>query len=230
MEPREDYAVEYVEMLLRRYVEITGCNSTEFVSGKGKRKSTEQKHYQKLQGYLERLKNYSERIQLCGEERNSYSKTDHDATFLRMKKDYMGNDQLLPGYNLQMAICDEYIAAIDVKRFASDMDCFIPLMEKFKSIYGHYPKYPVADAGYGSYNNYLFCEKNGMEKYMKFTLYEKTVKAKNTEPIRSVRLTSVVMMTEISSVRMAESSFSKNSSYKRKQIRAYGRNLCMRRL
>jgi len=188
METREEYAVEYVESLLERYIEMTGCSCDGFVSGKGKRKTTEQKHYQELQGYLNRLKKYSERIQICGEERNSYSKTDHDATFLRMKKDYMGNDRLLPGYNMQMAICDEYIAAVDVKRFASDMDCFIPLMEKFKSIYGHYPKYPVADAGYGSYNNYLFCEKNGMEKYMKFTMYEKNVKSEQyrTNPFRAV--------------------------------------------
>ena len=175
MEPREEYAVEYVELLLRQYTELTGCNCTNFVHGSGKRKTTEQRHYEELQGYLKRLKHYSERIEICGEERNSYSKTDHDATFLRMKKDYMGNDQLLPGYNMQMAICDEYIAAVDVKRFASDMDCFIPLMEKYKSLYGRYPKYPVADAGYGSYNNYLYCEQNGMEKFMKFTMYDKTV-------------------------------------------------------
>ena len=61
----------------------------------------------------------------------SYSKTDHDATFMRLKRDYMGNDQLLPAYNLQAAICDEYIAVIDVKPYASDMECFVPLMEKF---------------------------------------------------------------------------------------------------
>lgn len=79
--------------------------------------------------YLERLKSYAYHIETCGEERNSYSKTDHDATFMRLKRDYMGNDQLLPAYNLQAAICDEYIAVIDVKPYASDMECFVPLME-----------------------------------------------------------------------------------------------------
>ena len=188
MEPREEYAVEYIELLLDRYIQLTGCNSNSFVRGKGHKKSTEQKHYEELLGYLTRLKNYSEQIHICGDERNSYSKSDRDATFMRMKKDYMGNDQLLPGYNMQMAICDEYIAAVDVKRYASDMDCFIPLMEKFKNIYGHYPMYPVADAGYGSYNNYLFCEEHGMEKYMKFTMYEKTVNSEKyrTDPFRAV--------------------------------------------
>lgn len=92
---------------------------------------------------------------------------------MRIKTDYMGNDQLLPAYNLQAAICDEYIAVVDVKQYASDMECFVPLMEKFNQTYGHYPKYPVADAGYGSYNNYIYCEEHGMEKYMKFTMFKK---------------------------------------------------------
>lgn len=122
------------------------------------------------------MKKYAKHIRICGEERNSYSKTDTDATFMRMKKDYMGNDQLLPGYNIQMGICDEYIAVYDVKQYTSDMDCFQPLMEKFRQTYNKYPEYPVADAGYGSFNNYLYCEGHGMKKYMKFTMFEKETK------------------------------------------------------
>jgi len=100
----------------------------------------------------------------------------------------MGNDQLLPAYNVQIAVCDEYIAVVDAKPYASDTDCFVPLMEKFNTIYGHYPKYPVADAGYGSYNNYLYCEEHGMEKYMKFTMFEKETKDKkyHSNPYRAV--------------------------------------------
>ena len=141
-----------------------------------------------LQGYLERLKAYAKHIEICGESRNSYAKTDHDATFMRIKRDYMGNDQLLPAYNMQVAVCDEYIAVIDAKPYASDMECFIPLMEKFKETYGHYPKYPVADAGYGSYNNYLYCEEHGMEKFMKFTMFEKETKNEkyHNNPYRAV--------------------------------------------
>lgn len=90
-----------------------------------------QKQYETLYGYCERLKNYARHIEICGESRNSYSKTDNDATFMRVKSDYMGNDQLLPAYNLQAAVCDEYIAVIDAKPYASDMECFVPLMEKY---------------------------------------------------------------------------------------------------
>ena len=161
LEKREEYAIEYIEEMLAAYTTATNLDISKFVSGIGHRKSLHQKQYQEMQGYLERLKNYAAHIEICGESRNSYSKTDHGATFMRIKRDYMGNDQLLPAYNMQAAICDEYIAVIDAKPYASDMECFVPLMEKFKATYGHYPKYPVADAGYGSYNNYLYCEEHG---------------------------------------------------------------------
>lgn len=187
-EEREEYAVEYVEQLLSNYKAIMNLNPAEFITGRGHRKTPEQRIFQQIESYLERLKRYAMSIEICGEERNSYSKTDHDAAFMRVKNDYMGNGQLLPSYNMQIGICDEYIAVVDAKQYASDMECFAPLMDKFSSIYGHYPKYPVADAGYGSYNNYLFCEEHGMEKFMKFTMFEKETKdAKYREnPYRAV--------------------------------------------
>lgn len=188
LEKRNEYAIDYVTELLESYKTATGLDMIKFVSGTGHRKSMEQRQYQEMQIFLERLKSYAKHIEICGDERNSYSKTDYDATFMRIKRDYMGNDQLLPAYNLQAAICDEYIAAVDVKPYASDMECFVPLMEKFNSIYGHYPKYPVADAGYGSYNNYLYCEEHGMEKFMKFTMFKKetTDKKYHNDPYRAV--------------------------------------------
>ncbi len=188
LEKRTEYAIDYVCELLEQYTTATNLDISSFVYGPGHRKSICQKQYQEMQGYLERLKTYAKHIEICGDERNSYSKTDHDATFMRLKRDYMGNDQLLPAYNLQAAVCDEYIAVIDVKQYASDMDCFVPLMEKFNQIYGHYPTYPVADAGYGSYNNYLYCEKHGMKKYMKFTMFKKetTDKKYQQDPYRAV--------------------------------------------
>ena len=176
LEKREEYAVEYVWEMLSAYQSATGLDVTKFVLGIGHRKGIHQKQYEELHGYRERLKTYARHIEICGEARNSYSKTDHDATFMRIKSDYMGNDQLLPAYNMQAAVCDEYIAVVDAKPYTSDTDCFVPLMEKIRATYGHYPKYPVADAGYGSYNNYLYCEGHGMEKYMKFTMFEKETK------------------------------------------------------
>ena len=170
---RQEYSVEYVEFILSEYEKLMSVDTSTFVYGSGKRKTSVQKHYEKLADYLDRLKKYAKHIKTCGDSRNSYSKTDNDATFMRNKRDYMGNDQLLPAYNVQLGICDEYIAVMDVQQFTSDMDCFIPLMEKFHKTYGFYPQYPVADAGYGSYNNYLFCQQKGMKKFMKFTMFNK---------------------------------------------------------
>ena len=170
---RKEYTIEYVEYILNQYQKLKKIDTSSFVYGSGKRKNIEQKHYEKLKDYLKKLKSYAHHIKVCGGSRNSYSKTDNDATFMRIKRDYMGNDQLLPAYNVQLGICDQYIAIMDMKQYASDMECFVPLMEKFNTTYGFYPQYPVADAGYGSYNNYLFCEQKGMEKYMKFTMFKK---------------------------------------------------------
>jgi hypothetical protein len=141
-----------------------------------------------LLNYRNKLNEYVEKLTICGEDRNSYSKTDKSATFMRIKRDYMGNDQLLPAYNVQIGVADEYIAVVDVNHYRSDMDCFIPLMNKFKEMYGFYPKYPTADAGYGSYNNYIFCEEHKMEKYMKFPMYKKETKDKeyHENPFRVV--------------------------------------------
>ena len=173
---RTEYAIEYMEQIIGQYIHLFDLRPETVVRGRGHHKTTEQRYYEKLVEYTERLKKYADHIRICGQARNSYSKTDHDATFMRMKKDYMGNDQLLPGYNIQLGICDEYISVFDIKQYASDMDCFQPLMEKFHKIYGKYPEYPVADAGYGSFNNYLYCEEHGMKKYMKFTMFEKETK------------------------------------------------------
>ena len=188
LEKHTEYAIDYVAGLLLSYKKATYLDESTFVSGSGHRKSIYQRQYQEMQRYLERLKAYAKHIKICGEERNSYSKTDHDATFMRLKRDYMGNDQLLPAYNLQAAVCEEYIAVVDVKPYASDMECFVPLMKKFNQLYGHYPTYPVADAGYGSYNNYLFCEEHGMEKYMKFTMFKKETSNRKyqCDPYRAV--------------------------------------------
>lgn len=185
---REEYAIEYLEEILTQFISLTGFDLQTVVRGRGHRKSTEQRLYDKLSEYTEKLKKYAEHIRICGEDRNSYSKTDHDATFMRMKRDYMGNDQLLPGYNIQLGVCDEFIAVYDVRQYASDMDCFQPLMEKFNRQYGRYPEYPVADAGYGSFNNYLYCEEHGMEKYMKFTMFKKETEDEKyrDDPYRAV--------------------------------------------
>lgn len=171
-----EYVPDYLNEIVEQLVLLWELDTSTFVYGSGKRKSKEQRHYEHLTTFCQKLQEYIQKIEICGPNRNSYSKTDNSATFMRIKTDYMGNDQLLPAYNVQIGVADEYIAVVDVNHYRSDMDCFVPLMEHFKQTYGFYPKYPVADAGYGSYNNYIFCEQNGIEKYMKFPMFKKETK------------------------------------------------------
>ena len=188
IETGTEYTPEQLEELAERYAELAKLDCTQFKHGRGHHKTNQQRHYEKLVVYAKKLGEYTEKLRICGPDRNSYSKTDHDATFMRMKCDYMGNDQLLPGYNIQIAVADEYIAAVDVQQYRSDMDCFIPLMEKFRKLYGFYPRYPIADAGYGSYNNYIYCQEHGMEKFMKFPMYKKETEDQKyrNNPFRAV--------------------------------------------
>lgn len=104
-----------MEEILSKFASLTEFDPETSVRGRGHRKTVEQKFYDNLSEYIEKLKKYAMHIELCGEHRNSYSKTDKDATFMRMKRDYMGNDQLLPGYNIQLGVCDGYIAVCDVQ-------------------------------------------------------------------------------------------------------------------
>lgn len=183
-----EYVPDYLREVLEKCAMLWQIDENTFVYGKGHHKSPEQRMYEKLREYADKLEEYIEKIDTCGTERNSYSKTDKSATFMRIKTDYMGNDQLLPAYNVQIGVADEYIAVVDVNHYRSDMDCFVPLMEQFRKTYGFYPKYPVADAGYGSYNNYIYCEQHGMEKYMKFTMFKKETEDKryHNDPFRAV--------------------------------------------
>ncbi len=188
IETNTEYSPEQLDEVTARYAEAVGVDPNALARGRGHHKRPEQRHYERLLYYAGKLREYVEKLKICGSERGSYSKTDRGATFMRVKRDYMGNDQLLPAYNVQIAVADEYIVAVKALQYRSDMDCFIPLMEEFHKLYGFYPKYPVADAGYGSFNNYLYCQEHGMEKYMKFPMYEKETKDKKyrEDPFRAV--------------------------------------------
>ena len=75
----------------QKYSEVWQLDKAKFVYGRGHRKTAQQRHYEKPLEYGAKLEEYVEKLQTCGEGRNSYSKTDHSATFMRVKKDYMGN-------------------------------------------------------------------------------------------------------------------------------------------
>lgn len=134
-----------------------------FVQGKGKRKPPIQKAIETVDGYIARQKQFYDYNHSFGE-RNSFSKTDRDATFMRMKDDHMKNGQLKPGYNVTMAVDAEYIVCARLSPERNDTSTFIPIMERLRAL--GYIK-PVADAGFESEENYSWCEHNGQLAFIK---------------------------------------------------------------
>ena len=120
---------------------------------------------------LPRKQKYEEQKQLFGD-RNSFSKTDTDATFMRMKEDHMKNGQLKPGYNVQIGTENQFIVGFSLHQRAGDPGCFIPHMNVLEKYSRPKPTSIIADSGYGSEENYAFCENEHMEAFIKYTTFD----------------------------------------------------------
>ena len=121
---------------------------------------------------LPKLMEYEEHLENLGE-RNSYSKTDKDATFMRMKEDHMGNGQLKPAYNLQMSTENTFITNFGIYQNPGDTTTFKDHLNSFYEKFGKYPDRSIADAGYGSLENYDFLEEKKIENFVKFNYFHK---------------------------------------------------------
>ena len=172
--------MKHVKKLRKKLYALKQSENVVFVHGIGKRKTPLQKSIETLEDYLCKLKEYNQKIYICGE-RNSYSKTDHDATFMRMKEDAMGNGQLKPAYNLQHGVDAEYITWLTIGPQPTDTTTLIPFLKEAEEHLKFKYKNITADAGYESEENYLFLESNGQISYIKPANYEisQTRKYKN---------------------------------------------------
>ncbi|WP_394239605.1 IS1182 family transposase [Niallia oryzisoli] len=119
---------------------------------RGERKYPKQVRKQ-LFDYILRTEKYLRDFEIFGT-RNSYSKTDNDATFMRMKDDYMKNGQLKAGYNVQVATEGQYALAYSLFSNPTDTRTLIPFLDEIEQRYFELPEHIVADAGYGSEQNY----------------------------------------------------------------------------
>jgi len=164
---------------LRDYNEKNGVI---FVHGRGKRKTKSQKHYEICRRFLDRQLLYDLHNSRFND-RNSYSKTDVDATFMRMKDDHMRNAQLKPGYNIQLAVDSEYIVGVDVFQDRNDAWTLTPMLEKLESHMNF--RYPsvTADAGYESEEAYDFLAERNQTAYIKPQIYERQKRRKFKEDI-----------------------------------------------
>lgn len=161
-----------VELMIKTLSSLMNKLGIERVHGKGKHKTPMQKSLEKLEKYQSKMEQY-EYYNSLFDGRNSFSKTDKDATFMRMKEDHMRNGQLKPGYNIQTAVAGEYIVGIDISSERSDVNTLIPFLKRFNKLERFVLKNIICDAGYESEENYLYLKTHNLVSYIKPANYEK---------------------------------------------------------
>lgn len=118
------------------------------------------------------LRKYQMQESILGQ-RGSYSKTDPDATFMRMKDDHMGNGQLKAGYNVQWSTQEQFILHYSLHQDTTDTRTLIPHYRQMKAQLGQLPQAAVADAGYGSQQNYEYLESEQVEAFVKYNYFHR---------------------------------------------------------
>ena len=159
-----------LQMNLVRIAEGEGIS---FGYEKRQKKSEIQILYEELENCGSRLMKYKECFEIMGKDRNSYSKTDLEATFMRMKEDHMLNGQLKPAYNVQIAVENYFIIHGYVSNDRTDYNTLIPVIRKHIDRFGEILKEVTADSGYCSEKNLLFLKEHGIESYIKLQDHEK---------------------------------------------------------
>lgn len=127
-----------------------------------------------LLGYLLKAIEYEEKESICGPGRNSYYKTDHDATAMCLKQDYYSGlgSNMHAAYSVQLMVSSGMIVTYLVSQERADMNDFIAAVDKFHAMYGTYPDRIGADAGYGCTANYRYCSANGIKAFIKYGTWE----------------------------------------------------------
>ncbi len=152
---------------------IAENENIEFNYGKGQKRLKLQKLYEDIEEASKRLLKYKDHFVKMGEDRNSYSKTDIEATFMRMKDDHMRNGQLKAAYNVQIAVENYFIVHSHISNDRTDYNTLIPVLEKHNKFFSHHVCEVTADSGYSSEKNLLFLKENEIKSYIKLQAHEK---------------------------------------------------------
>lgn len=157
-------------LILKKYCLDNNIDVNNIPNGRGKRLTIEQKNYKKGYEYLVKLIEYEEKEKICGENRNSYFKTDYDATAMVLKEDYYSklSHDFHAGYNVQVLVSSLLILMYGVFQDRSDFKTFIPMNDLYNKYYNEYPKNECDDAGYGNYKNYKYMSEHNIMNYVKF--------------------------------------------------------------
>ncbi len=175
LELEESMLQEITELIEEEVEKLTEDIKENPVKGPDHRKQTRRrlkKHHRKVsQDFLPRKRKYKKQFETFNG-RNSYSKTDTDATFMRMKDDHMMNGQLKAGYNIQIGTENQFVLHYDIFPNPTDTQTLQPFIESFP----HRPKRIVADAGYGSEENLTYLDENQIEHLIKYNRFDKEQK------------------------------------------------------
>ncbi len=169
--------------LLKEYAVSNNIDIYNIPSGRGKKLTKEQKYCKLGYQYLNKLLEYEEKERICGENRNSYYKTDKDATAMVLKEDYyskLSND-FHAGYNVQVLVSNLLIMMYGVFQDRSDYHTFIPMNDLYFKYYGKYPKNECDDSGYGIYINYKYMREHNIGNYVKFQTWKGEASGKNPQ-------------------------------------------------
>lgn len=182
---KDKIRMHHLKKLLKKLKKIAIEEGIIFVYGRGKRKTSIQKSIEKICDYINRLKKYTKDLYIMGE-RNSYSKTDKDATFMRMKEDHMKNGQLKPAYNIQIGVDSEYVVWVNSGSQPTDTTTLIPFLKSIEEYTNFKYHKIIADAGYESEENYVFLENNNQLSFIKPSNYEVSKTRKYKDDIARV--------------------------------------------
>ena len=167
----EHLSSEFLAKIASDWTEEAQKQGIPFVHGSGCHKTQRQRDIETVSAYSERQAKY-EANNATFRGRNSFSKTDPDATFMHLKDDHMRNSQLKPAYNIQLAVESEYIVGVEISSQRTDVNTLIPFLNRLRRNYGRHFENLIADAGYESEENYRYLEEQNITTYIKPSNYE----------------------------------------------------------
>lgn len=179
---------EYIKSSeLKKYIERFKAQENivddEIPKGKGSRPTRIQKLYMYSFKLLEKLICYEEIERICGPDRNSFYKTDNDATAMALKTDYYSGhgSNMKAAYNVQFMVSSGLIMMYGVYQNRTDYYTLIPMVELYRK---HYHKYPInicADSGYGVFDNYEYLKNNSINAYIKYLKWSSESSGRNPQ-------------------------------------------------
>ena len=157
-------------IILKDYAKKENIKISSLSKERGHRYTEQEKKYKEGYKYLLKLLEYEEKERICGKNRNSYYKTDYDATAMVLKEDYYSRSShdFHAAYNVQVLVASGLIMIYGIFQDRADYYTLIPMNNLFFKYYGYYPINESADSGYGIYDNYSYLKKHNIENYVKF--------------------------------------------------------------